>query len=77
MVTCITRIFKEIITLIKYHLFCLFLQFCETFKQVARAAFVQFSHIFKRNKLMLRKDPLHCWYCIIDMTKSSLGFLFE
>ena len=46
-----------------YHPFCLFLQFCEAFKQLTRAAFVQnilFSHIFKRDKLMLRKDPLHC-----------------
>ena len=55
-----------------YHLFCLFLQLCEAFKQLARAAFiknVKLSHVFKRDKLMLRKDPLHCWYCIIDMTK--------
>ena len=46
-----------------YHLLCMFLQFCEAFKQLARAAFVQnvqFSHIFKRDKVMLRKDPLHC-----------------
>ena len=45
------------------YLFSLCLQFCEAFKQVARAAFVQnvqFSHIFNRDKLMLRKDPLHC-----------------
>ena len=45
-----------------YHLFCLFLQFCEAFKQLARAASVQkfqFSHIFKRDKLMLRKDLRH------------------
>ena len=36
-----------------YHLFCLFLQFCEAFKQLARVAFVQnvqFSHTFKRDK---------------------------
>ena len=46
-----------------YHLVCMFLQFCEAFKQLAEAAFfqnVQFSHIFKRDKLMLRKVPLHC-----------------
>ena len=45
------------------HLFCQFLQFCEAFKQLAKAAFfqnVKLSHIFKREKLMLRKDPLHC-----------------
>ena len=32
-----------------YHLFCLFLQFCEAVKQLAKSAFVQnvqFSHIF-------------------------------
>ena len=55
-----------------YHLFRLFLKFCEAFKQLARAAFVQnvqLSHIFKRDKLMLRKDPLHCKYSIIHMTK--------
>ena len=46
-----------------YHLFCLFLQFCEAFKQLARAAFVQnaqFTHIFKRDKLMIREVPLQC-----------------
>ena len=67
------------------HLFCLFLQFCEEFKLLYRAAFVQhvqFSHIFKRDKLMPRKDPLHCDFYIIDMAKwqgfnSSLGFFIE
>ena len=36
-----------------YLLFCLFLQCCEAFKQLARAAFVQnvqFSNILKRDK---------------------------
>ena len=28
-----------------YHLFCLFLQFCEAFKQLARAAFVQMFNL--------------------------------
>ena len=63
LVTCITRIIEEIITII----ICF-----ATFKQVASVAFVQnvqLYHIFKIDKLMLRKDPLHCWYCIIDMTK--------
>ena len=35
-----------------YHLVCLFLQFCEAFKQLARAAFVQYvqlSHLFNRD----------------------------
>ena len=62
LVTYKTRIFQEIITLI----ICsasLFLQFCVALNQLARAAFVQnvqFSHVFKRDKFMLRKDPLLC-----------------
>ena len=48
-----------------YHLFCLFLQFCEAFKQPARTAFVQnvqFSQIFKRYKLCLENIP-----CIVSI----------
>ena len=58
LITRITRLFKEIITLI----IC-FTCFYYFVKQLARAAFaqnVQFSHIFKRDKLMLRIDPFHC-----------------
>ena len=58
--TCITRIFKEIIKIIIC--FACFYNF-EAFKQLAKAAFVQnfqSSHIFKIDKLMLSKDPLHC-----------------
>ena len=53
-----TRTFKEIITLIIC--FACFYNFCEAFKQLARAAFVQnvqFSHIFKRDKLCLERIP--------------------
>ena len=48
-----------------YHLFCLFLQFFEAFKQLTRAAFVQnviFSHIFKEIGYCLEKIP-----CIVSI----------
>ena len=56
------KVLRRFLHLSIYHLFCLFLQFCEAYKQLAKAALVQsvqFSHIFKRDKLMLKKDPLH------------------
>ena len=60
LVTCITRVFKEIITLICLPVSTILLSILTA--TVARSAFaqnVQFNLIFKRDKLMLRKDPLH------------------
>ena len=61
LVTCITRICKE--RLLHLSSVLPVSKIFEAFKQLARTAFVQnvqLSHIFKRDKLFHRKDPLHC-----------------
>ena len=55
--------FKAIITLIIcFACFNNFVKHLNSYSNYRAAKFenVQLSHIFKRDKLILRKDPLHC-----------------